>query len=77
MNDLLAKYAELSGGDPFGKDVSQIDKDIFKLHNDFRANPLLVVEVLERYLSYYEGNLVTRDINDGSKLEIRIMTNEG
>jgi hypothetical protein len=75
--DLFTKYAELSRGDPFGKDVSQLDKDIFKLHNDYRANPLLVVEVLERYLSYFEGNLVTKDINNGTELKIRQLTNEG
>ncbi len=38
---------------------------------------MLVVEVLERYLSYFEGDLVTKDINDGTNLKIMIKTTEG
>lgn len=33
---------------------------------------------LERYLTYFEGDdIVTRDINDGSMLKVRLKTNEG
>ena len=38
---------------------------------------MLVVGHLERYLTYFEGDIVTRDINDGSELKIRMATNEG
>jgi hypothetical protein len=38
---------------------------------------MLVVEVLERYLGYFEGDLVTKDINDGTQLKILQSTKEG
>ena len=37
-----------------GSNVSEIDKDIWELHNKIRANPSCILSDLEEYMSSYE-----------------------
>lgn len=43
-----------------GDGVSEMDQQVFKLHNQIRADPKSVIPDLEKMLDQFEGNLLRR-----------------